>query len=78
MDKPYEPIACELHEEYLAQASLRRECELTVKQADGAAATVRGVIADVYTRDKAEYLQLKDGQTFRLDQILTMNGKPMA
>jgi len=77
MDKPYEPIACEIHDEYLALASLRRTCELTVMQ-DGETTTVRGVIEDVYTRDKAEYLQLRDGPTFRLDQIVAINGKPLA
>jgi len=78
MDQPYQPIACEIHDEFLAQASLRRQCELTVRQADGQTATVSGVIADVYTREGAEYLVLRDGPTFRLDQIIAMNGKSLS
>lgn len=77
MDKPYEPISCEIHDEFLAQASLRRNCELTVALADGREETVSGLIADVYSRDGAEYLQLRDGPTFRLDQIRALNGKPL-
>ena len=77
MDQPYEPISCSTHDEFLALASLRRRCELTVLLADGGEQTVGGVIADVYTRDGAEYLQLRDGPTFRLDRIRALNGKPL-
>jgi Rho-binding antiterminator len=77
MDQPYVPIACSIHDEFLALASLRRSCELTVALADGGEQTVSGVIADVYTREGAEYLQLRDGPTFRLDRIRALNGKPL-
>ncbi|NML63454.1 hypothetical protein HHL21_20640 [Massilia sp. RP-1-19] len=77
MDKPYEPISCAIHDEFLALASLRRSCELTVVLADGSEETVRGLIADVYTREGAEYLQLRDGPTFRLDQIRALDGKAL-
>ncbi len=78
MNKPYQPISCSVHDEFLALASLRRSCELSIALADGQFATVHGVIEDVYTRSGAEYLQLRDGQTFRLDQIVALNGKPLA
>jgi transcriptional antiterminator Rof (Rho-off) len=78
MDKPYEPISCSIHDEFLALASLRRSCELSVVLPDGQSTTVRGVIEDVYTRSGAEYLQLRDGPTFRLDQIVALNGRPLA
>ena len=77
MDKPYEPISCEVHDQFLALATLRRSCELTVVLADGREETVNGLIADVYTREGAEYLQLRDGPTFRLDQIRKLDGKPL-
>jgi Rho-binding antiterminator len=77
MDHPYEPISCSIHDEFLALASLRRSCELTVLLANGREETVSGVIADVYSREGAEYLQLRDGPTFRLDQIRALNGKPL-
>jgi len=77
MDQPYQPIACDIHDAFLAQASLRRHCELTVRQPDGSSAIVSGVIVDVYTREGAEYLQLRGGPTFRLDHILALDGKPL-
>jgi Rho-binding antiterminator len=78
MDQPYDPISCSVHDEFLALATLRRSCELTVVLSDGQTQTVSGVIADVYTRAGAEYLQLRDGPTFRLDQIRALNGRPLA
>lgn len=75
MDQPYEPISCSIHDELLALATLRRDCELTVVLSDGQTRTVSGVIVDVYTRAGAEYLQLRDGPIFRLDQIRALNGR---
>lgn len=77
MDQPYEPISCDIHDAFLARASLRRPCQLTVRQPDGQSAQVEGVIEDVYTRAGAEYLVRRDGPTFRLDQILALDGKPL-
>ena len=77
MDQPYEPISCSIHDELLALASLRRSCELSVLLADGREETVAGVIVDVYARAGGEYLQLRDGPTFRLDRIRALNGQPL-
>lgn len=77
MDQPYQPISCDIHDAFLSNATLRRQVELSVAQADGQAVSVQGVIADVFTREGAEYLQLKDGQTFRLDRVVAMDGKPL-
>lgn len=74
---PYEPISCSGHDQLLAFATLRKECRLTVSMEDGSPADVRGVIEDVYTRAGAEYLRLRDGSVFRLDRILTLDGRPM-
>lgn len=77
MDRPYIPISCAVHDELLALATLREECELTVERGPGAAERVRGVIVDVYSRGGAEFLQLRDGATFRLDEIQALNGRPI-
>jgi Rho-binding antiterminator len=76
-DRPYVPISCSVHDELLALATLRRECELTVEAGEGAAERVHGVIADVYSRGGAEYLELRDGRTFRLDRIVALDGRPV-
>jgi Rho-binding antiterminator len=78
MNQPYVPIDCSVHDQLLALATLRRACTLTVVQEDGQVADVGGVIEDVYTRAGAEYLQLRDGPVFRLDQIRALDGRPLA
>lgn len=75
MNGPYIPISCDMHDRLLDAATLRRECELTIAGAPGDARRIRGVIADVYSRDGAEYLQLRDGTTLRLDEILEFDGQ---
>lgn len=77
MDQPYQPIDCEVHDQLLALATLRRPCALTVTQANGSNTVVSGVIEDVYTKTGAEYLKLRDGDTFRLDQITAIDGKAL-
>jgi Rho-binding antiterminator len=77
MDLPYVPISCEAHDRLLALATLKRESDLTVVQPDGGVRQIRGLIVDVYTRSGAEYLELRDGTTIRLDRIRAVNGEPV-
>jgi Rho-binding antiterminator len=77
MDRPYVPISCGVHDQLLALATLRQECALTIGSGGGRAATVREIIVDVYSRSGAEYLELSDGQRFRLDEILALDGRPV-
>lgn len=76
MDQSYTPIDCAEHDELLALATLRQDMRCTILQPDGQQVSLAGVIADVYTSTGAEYLRLKDGDTVRLDRILTVNGRP--
>lgn len=77
MDRPYVPISCSVHDRLLALATLGESCELTIGPDPDSAERVHGVIVDVYSRDGAEYLQLRDGTTFRLDEIQALNGRPV-
>jgi len=77
MNQPYIPISCAVHDELLALASFHKDCELTIAVSEERAERIRGIIKDVYSREGAEYLQLRDGSTFRLDQILALNGRPI-
>lgn len=78
LPEPYVPISCDVHDQLLALASLRKECELTVALTEGQTRRIRGTIVDVYSRAGAEYLQMEDGSTFRLDRIEALNGRPIA
>jgi Rho-binding antiterminator len=77
MDRPYHPISCAVHDRLLALATLRREADLTVAREDGRSEVIRGLIVDVYSRSGAEYLELVDGRTYRLDCILALDGEPV-
>ena len=77
MDAPYVPISCSVHDELLARATLRRECEIVYAQEGGGTARVRGVIADVYSRGGAEWLELRGGTTLRLDRLRELDGIPV-
>lgn len=78
MDRPYSPISCTAHDKLLALATLRRECALTLEsEGDGPPGRIDGVIVDVYSRAGAEYLQLQDGRTFRLDRLVAIDDQPV-
>lgn len=75
MDHNYVPISCSVHDQLLALATLRQECDLSVVDASGCILRLRGRIIDVYSSSGAEYLSISDGTTVRLDQIRSVNGE---
>ncbi|HEX7118031.1 MAG TPA: hypothetical protein VF212_04550 [Longimicrobiales bacterium] len=77
MTEPYRPIACSLHDELEARATLRRECEIRFRVAGAPDEGVaRGRVRDIFARDGAEYLVLDDGREVRLDHIVAVDGTP--
>ena len=66
--------------EYFLQARLTLivpGVDLELATRIGQEMTVNGVIADVYTSKSAEYLQMRAGQIYRLDQVHALNGKTL-
>ncbi|HEX6938764.1 MAG TPA: hypothetical protein VF158_05085 [Longimicrobiales bacterium] len=77
MAEPYSPIACSLHDELEALATLRRECEIRYRRPGADDDVVaRGRIRDIFARAGAEYLALEGGLEIRLDQITAVDGTP--
>lgn len=74
MNDPYTPISCNAHDRMVALATLGEECEVAVGDPENPE-RIRGVIVDVYTRDGAEYLRLRSGEIYRLDEIREVNGE---
>lgn len=72
----YRPISCVEHER-LEFAALRR-LPVSLLLADGR--RLNGQVLDVYTRDGAEWLRLRDAlgveQVLRLDEITQMQEQP--
>ena len=70
--KAYQPINCGVYDQLLVWASQKVEVTIT-HQKDDTIQSEKGIINDVYTKDKAEYLKLNTGTTIRLDFIHTIN-----
>lgn len=77
MDEAYIPISCSMHDKLLAHATKRQPCELVVEgdDAEKEPRLVAGLIVDVFSRDGAEYLRLRDGDLIRLDKLVTVDGE---
>lgn len=74
---PYQLIACSLHDELEALATLRQTCEIQYRQADGAGHTVTSKIVNVYSRNRADFIQLQDGTVIRADHLISVADKPI-
>lgn len=66
---PYEPIDCGFHDELLSWATLQRPVEVVYKNHSEDEVTTHGRIADVYTKDGAEYVRMHSGEIIRLDML---------
>ncbi len=76
--KPYQPISCSFYDELEARATTQHTCTLLYRtEADTPPATYQGIIADLYIRDKVEYLRLADGFELRLDALLAVDDKEL-
>jgi Rho-binding antiterminator len=71
----YQPIACGLHEQYQFAVMKHYWLDLVWKDEMDAKHSARVLPIDVFTRDKAEYLQIEINRNkvvdIRLDQILS-------
>lgn len=71
----YAPVSCDYHDQLEEAATLKKEVELEF-DLEGAPQTERGVIADVFTADGAEYVRFVTGAgplEIRLDRIIGMS-----
>ncbi|MEK7729934.1 MAG: hypothetical protein AAB354_16115 [candidate division KSB1 bacterium] len=78
MNQPYHPIACALHDELEALATLRRACRIVFRDDNDQTGVVAEVIADIFVRDREEFVRLRNGMLIRLDHIVSIDDKPFA
>ncbi|MEO0894911.1 MAG: Rho-binding antiterminator [Bacteroidota bacterium] len=71
----YIPINCNYYDKLEAWATLRQQVEIVLLDDSGKENKASGLIADLFIKDKAEYLKLKSGQEIRLDRIYSVNGE---
>ncbi|HPD53898.1 MAG: hypothetical protein ACO1G7_08240 [Bacteroidota bacterium] len=77
MQRPYQPIDCSLLDE-LEWLAMRRQPVL-LSYRDEQDEEIHGValIQDWYASQGIEYLVLGDGSVIRMDQLMSLNGKPV-
>ena len=74
MDENYKPVSCDFYDELEALATLKKSCDIIFMN-DGGKSQIRARIADLYTREKVEYLKTASGLEIRLDKLLQVDGK---
>jgi Rho-binding antiterminator len=76
MDLPvYRPIDCDLHDLLEASATTRETVRVRFLDAEGQQQQRSTRIVDVYSRNGAEYLSLKTGETVRLDRLVAIDSE---
>ena len=74
---PYQLIACSFHDELEALATLHQTCEVQYRETDGSVHTVTSKIVDVYSRNRADFIQIQDDTVIRADHLISVAGKPV-
>lgn len=76
MNKEYRPIACGLHDELELRALRKSKVELSYNDDKNNVRTIECTIADIFSKDKVEYLKTDMGLLIRLDDIIELDGIP--
>lgn len=71
----YHPINCSYYDELEALATLRKVATIIYKNDLGKETTLQTRIIDLYTRNKEEFMVLENGTQFRLDRLVSADGK---
>ena len=73
MSKEYKPIACGLYDELELRALRKQKVNLSIINEQNDNETISCIIADLFSKDKTEYLKTLDGRIIRLDNIIEMD-----
>ncbi len=76
---PYTPIDCDFHDELESAATLKKRVVVVLKDEAGKHVTIHDVIVELghakAGEEPAEYMTFGSGMRFRLDQIVSIDGK---
>jgi len=70
----YRPISCDFHDELQLIALRKMTVPIRFRKDNGEELTIETSIADLYTREKEEFLLLPTGEEIRLDRLVSVNG----
>ena len=72
MAKDYKRVSCDFYDLLESTATLKQKISITYQLEDGTFLTKEAFIQTLETKDKAEYLILKDQTRIRLDHISSL------
>jgi transcriptional antiterminator Rof (Rho-off) len=72
----YRPVDCSLCDQLDAHACKAQRCNFTYRDSSGAIIRASDWVETLFTRDGAEYLQLRSGAIIRLDALLELSSQP--
>ena len=73
--KAYQPISCDFYDELELRALRQKECQIVYLDPQGNQQEVIARIKDLQTRDREEFMLLSTGIEFRLDRLISIDGK---
>lgn len=74
MEKEYKPIACGLYDELELRALRKQMVKLTFQNDNKENELLECIVADLFSKDKVEFLKTSDEKIIRLDDILELDG----
>jgi transcriptional antiterminator Rof (Rho-off) len=77
MDKPYIPISCSFHDILLDRSTRKKEVRIVYLEGEEKLEQI-GIIEDVFTKNKVEYLQVRNGPIIRLDALISVDEEALA
>jgi Rho-binding antiterminator len=71
----YQPINCSYYDELEAIATLKKVVTVVYRDEQGEEIDATTRITNLYTRSKEEFMVLENGTQFRLDRLVSADGK---
>jgi len=75
---PYKTISCSFYDLLLEKATLKEVAQLVYMDNGESETSCSGVIIDVYTKNKEEFLKLDSELIIRLDYVISVGDKNIA
>ena len=75
MQKKYIPIDCNFYDEIELRALRKSKCTVIYLNEKEESTTVVGIIKNVFSKNKEEFLEMENGLIFRLDKLVSIDGK---
>lgn len=75
MEKKYVPIDCNYYDEIEILAMRKSKCIVVYLSENEEQTTIEGIIKNVYAKNKEEFLEMENGLIFRLDRLVSLDGK---